>query len=124
MAAGVEHHSAGAHGFRHAPVVIEGVHKAANFQNRFPHRLALFLGQQGGKFFFLLKNCVASREQNCAAFGRCHGRPFLKRALSGIDGAANIRDRSLGYVVDNFSGGWVADFGSLSALGIRRFTGD
>ena len=82
MATGVEHHRAGAHGLRHAAVVIEGVHEAANFQNRFAHRLALFLGQQGGKFFFLLKNRVAGREQNRAALGRRHGGPFLERALA------------------------------------------
>ena len=72
-------------------VVIEGVHEAADFQNRLAHRLALFLGQQGGEFLFLLQNCVAGGEQNCAAFGWRHGGPFLKRALSGVDGAANIR---------------------------------
>ena len=49
---------------------------------------------------------------------------FLSARLRRIDGAADISDRSFGYVVDDFSGSWVADLGSLSALGIRRFAGD
>ena len=64
MAAGVEHHRAGAHGFSHAAVVIEGVNETADFQNRLAHRLALFFGQQRGEFFFLLKNRMARGQQD------------------------------------------------------------
>ena len=50
--------------------------------------------------------------------------PFLQRALSGVDGTANIIDGSLGNAVDKFSGGRIADFGSLSAFGIDLLAGD
>ena len=124
MAAGVEHDRAGAHGFRHAAVMIEGVNEAADFQNRLAHRLALFFGQQGGEFFFLLQNRVAGGQQNRAAFGRRHGGPFLQRALSGVDGTADIIDGSFGNAVDKFSGGRIADFGGFVAFGIDLLTGD
>ena len=62
MAAGVEHDRAGAHGFGHAAVMIQSMDEAADFQNRLAHRLALFLGQQGGELFFLLENRMAGGE--------------------------------------------------------------
>ena len=124
MAAGVEHHRAGAHGFRHAAVMIEGVDEAADFQNRLAHRLALFFGQQSGELFFLLQNGMAGGQENRAALGRRHGGPFLQRALGGVDGTADIIDGSFGNGVDKFSGGRIANFGRLSAFGIDLLAGD
>ena len=81
MAAGVEHDRAGAHGFCHAAVMIEGVDEAADFQDRLAHGLALFFGQQGGELFFLLQNRMAGGEQNRAAFGWRHGRTISSTRL-------------------------------------------
>ena len=50
--------------------------------------------------------------------------PFLQRALSRVDGTANIIDGSLGNTVDNLSGGRIADLGRLSAFGIDLLAGD
>ena len=113
MAAGVEHDRAGAHGFCHAAVMIEGMDETANFQDRLAHRLALFFGQQGGELFFSLQNRVAGGEQNRAPFGWRHGRPFLQRAFGGVDGTPDIFNGSFGNVVDDFSGGGVVDRGGL-----------
>src|ERR1044071_7565949 len=45
MPTGIEHHGAGAHGFCHAAVMIQGMDESADFQNRFAHRFSLFFGQ-------------------------------------------------------------------------------
>ena len=124
MPAGVEHDRRGAHGFRHTAVVVEGVNEAADLEDRFAHRFALFLGQQGGQIFFLLQNRVSSRHQYRAAFGRRHGGPFLQSALRRVDGATNVGDGAFGNAVDNLPGRGIADFGGLSAFRIHLRAGD
>ena len=104
--------------------MIEGVDKPANFQNGLAHWFTLFLRQQRGKFFFLLENRMARRQQHGAPLRWRHRGPFLECAFSGVDGAPDILNSSLGYGVNNFSGGGIAYFGGLSALGIDRFTRD
>ena len=44
--------------------------------------------------------------------------PFLQRALGGVDGTADIIDGSFGNVVDDFSGGRIADVGGFVAFRI------
>ncbi len=119
MAAGVEHDRAGAHGFCHAAVMIEGVDEAADFQDRLAHRLALFFGQQGGELFFSLQNRMAGGEQNRTAFGRRHGRPFLQRAFGGVDGTPDVFNGSFGNVIDDFTGRRILDRGGFVAFRVH-----
>src|SRR5689334_3992329 len=113
MTTGIEHYGAGAHRLCHAAVMIQGMDKPANFQNRLAHRFTLFFGQECGKFFFLLKNCVSSSEQNCATLGWSHGGPLLERGLRDVDRSPDIVDGAFGHGVDDFTSGRIADFCGL-----------
>ena len=104
--------------------MLERVRKAADLEDGFPYRLALFFCEKRRKVFLTLFQNVRRSEKDLGALRWRNRRPFLKCRFSSIDCPVDIFLCCGGNTLDDFSGGGIPNFGGPAIGGVAVLAGD